>query len=402
MPVTPLEATLSLALTAAFDGNFPDCLGVAVSGGGDSMALLDMLRRWDQVPLAVVSVNHGLRDGAAGELALVSDYAAQHGLSHDILNWQWDGSGNLQKAAREGRRSMIAQWAKARNIAHVALGHTKDDQAETFLMRLARGSGVEGLACMAGVREDDDVFWVRPLLNVGRDELRAYLRAHGLTWADDPSNEDTRFDRVKARQMMATLAPLGITVDRLAQTAAHMRREREVATWATNTAAQNCVTLDAGDVMISRDRAVNVPEAVLLRIVADGLSQVSGAVYRPRFRALQAAIVASQPVSLHGCLILPSQSSWRITREWAAIQTLRSSVYDVWDKRWRLIPPAGTEVSNLEVAALGELGIAQLDSWRSAARPRQSILSSPAVWQGDTVIAAPLAGAKNGWEAILA
>ncbi len=393
-----LLTQLSNALDRAFGTDVPQKLGVAVSGGGDSMALLDLLRQWGKAELHVVSVNHGLRAEAAEELALVAEYVAQHGLSHDILHWHWDGNGNLQGAAREGRRTAIADWAKANQLQHVALGHTKDDQAETLLMRLSRGSGVDGLACMSEVRGRDGLTWLRPMLETSREDLRQHLRDNAIPWADDPSNEDPRFDRVKARQMMETLAPLGLTTDRLAQTAAHLRRERDVACWALNTAAEKYATLDAGDVVLDAEAQKALPEALFSRLMAEALSFVSGAQYKPRFRALRAAINAGQPTSLHGCLVLPLKQSVRITRELAAIQEARCHVSEPWDGRWCFIPPEGRDVTDMEIAALGEQGFREIDDWRSLGRPRPSVLASPAVWHGEKLVAAPLAGLKNGWQ----
>lgn len=393
-----LLTQLSSAIDRAFGTDFPQKIGVAVSGGGDSMALLDLLRQWGKAELAVVSVNHGLRAEAAEELALVTDYAVQHGLSHDILHWHWDGKGNLQGAAREGRRTAIAAWAEANQLQHVALGHTKDDQAETFLMRLSRGSGVDGLACMSELHKRDGLRWLRPMLEISREDLRQHLRDNAILWADDPSNEDPRFDRVKARQMFETLAPLGLTTDRLAQTAAHMGRERDVRDWALNTAAQKYATLDAGDVVLEADAAKALPEALFSRLMAEAQSAVSGAEYKPRFRALRAAIKADHPTSLHGCLILPSKQSVRITRELAAIQEMRCHVSELWDGRWRFVPPEGLDVAEMEIAALGEQGLREVEEWRVFGRPRPSVLASPAVWHGEKLVAAPLAGLKNGWQ----
>ncbi len=393
-----LLTQLSNALDRAFGTDVPKKLGVAVSGGGDSMALLDLLRQWGKAELAVVSVNHGLRAEAEDELGLVASYAVQHDLSHDILHWHWDGSGNLQGAAREGRRTAISGWAKAKKLQHVALGHTKNDQAETFLMRLSRGSGVEGLACMSELRIRDGLTWLRPMLETSREDLRQHLRDNAIPWADDPSNEDPRFDRVKARQMFETLAPLGLTTDRLAQTAAHMGRESDVGNWALNTAAQNYATLDAGDVVLDAEAQKALPEALFSRLMAEALSFVSGAQYKPRFRALRAAINAGPPTSLHGCLVLPSKQSVRITRELAAIQETRCHVSEIWDGRWRFVPPEGPDVTDMEIAALGEQGLREIDDWRPLGRPRHSVLASPAVWHGEKLVAAPLAGLKNGWQ----
>ncbi len=389
-----LDATVTKALASALRGAVPTKIGVAVSGGGDSMALLDLLRRWGDAELFVASVDHGLRAEAAQEIALVSDYAARHGMRHDVLSWEWDGKGNLQASARDGRRDVLRAWATQRGITHVALGHTADDQAETFLMRLARGSGVDGLAGMAEERREGDLTWLRPLLGVRRDALRAHLRASGLVWADDPSNDDPRFDRVKARQVMDALAPLGLTVDRLVQTAYHMAREKAVLSDAAASAKAALARVEGGDVVLDRDGFSALPEATALRILADGLCFVSGETYRPRFKALQAAIADARDTALHGCLILWGRDHVRMTREWRAVSEHQTEADAVWDGRWRLSGPSS---EGCEVAALGEEGLRMCPDWRDTGLPRRGLLASPAVWQGERLIAAPLAGFGAGW-----
>ncbi len=365
------------------------------------MALLDLLRRWGNVELSVVSVNHGLRPEAVDELALVADYAAKHDLAHDILHWYWDGAGNLQKAARDARRGLIGAWANTNQLTHIALGHTKDDQAETFLMRLARGSGVDGLACMSLTRDSGGLTWLRPLLEITRDDLRQHLRDNNVLWADDPSNEDPRFDRVKARQMFETLTPLGLTVDRLAQTATHMQRQQEVLDWAEAQVGPLFVLDDVGDMVADRAALDAAPEALRTKALADVLCQISGQIYRPRFRPLQNAHSAVAPTPLHGCLILPTKDSLRVTREWSAVRKEIASPNLRWDGRWRLHFDGENQLENLQIKALGKEGLAKIPDWRDTGHVRQSLWATPALWQGDRLIAAPLAGLSAGWTAQL-
>ena len=115
-------------------------MGLAVSGGGDSMAMLHLAAA-SGLPVRVVTVDHGLRAGAAAEATEVGRICAGLGLPHEVLRWHWDGCGNLQDAARRGRRAVMADWAQRVGVGAVALAHTQDDVAETFLMRLARGAG---------------------------------------------------------------------------------------------------------------------------------------------------------------------------------------------------------------------------------------------------------------------
>ena len=134
------------------EGLPPGPVAVAVSGGGDSVALLLLLQETGARPLAAVTVDHGLRPESAAEAAAVAALCSARGIAHTLLRWEEPaGAGNLQARAREARRRLIGDWARGRGIGAVALGHTLDDQAETFLLRLARGSGVDGLSGMAPV-----------------------------------------------------------------------------------------------------------------------------------------------------------------------------------------------------------------------------------------------------------
>ncbi len=365
------------------------------------MALLELMREWGGAEIAIVSVNHGLRDEAIDELKLVSQFATRHKLKHDILQWQWDGTGNLQNAARTARRDLIAKWAIENNLSHIALGHTKDDQAETFLLRLARGSGVDGLACMEAVREERQLIWLRPLLDVSRDALRQYLLVRDLRWADDPSNEDERFDRVKARNLFETLAPLGLTVDRLAQTAAHMRRQKHVVEWIVEGGDAPVVATGAGDLLLQRSKLEQYPEAIRTRFVSQSLCAVSGNAYPPRYRALKEAIASDAPVSLHGCLVLPERDAIRIAREWASVKDVSDPLDMLWDGRWRITFSGHAPPDRLRVKALGQKGLAKVPGWRDTGYPRQTLWASPAIWDGETLIAAPVAGLSEGWIAEL-
>jgi tRNA(Ile)-lysidine synthetase-like protein len=216
--------------------DFPSDIGLAVSGGGDSMAMLHLAAPWARVMgirLWVATIDHGLRAESAAEAALVAQACTDLGLSHSTLKWDgWDGKGNLQASARAARHDLLGRWRGS--VQHIAFGHTEDDQAETVLMRLTRGSGVEGLSGMSARQTISDTAlpnldssaWtlLRPLLPTTRAELRHYLRVLHIPYVDDPTNDDLTYDRVKARKALDILAPLGLTAQTLAQTATRMAR----------------------------------------------------------------------------------------------------------------------------------------------------------------------------------
>ncbi|MCH8169255.1 MAG: tRNA lysidine(34) synthetase TilS, partial [Proteobacteria bacterium] len=188
------------AVFAELDRLVPDGTpGVAISGGGDSTALLIIAARWAGKrgrAIAAATVDHGLRRESAAEAAGVAALCARLGIAHRILpaGDLAAAGGNLSAAAREARFALLGDWARARDLSAVLLGHTMDDQAETVLMRLARGSGAEGLAAMQPVLRRDRMLWLRPLLGVRRAALRAVLRDAGIDWVEDPTNQDAHFD----------------------------------------------------------------------------------------------------------------------------------------------------------------------------------------------------------------
>ncbi len=408
--------TLRAAAFAALDALRPEgALGLAVSGGGDSLALMLLAAEWGAARgerLAVASVDHGLRPEAAAEAAGVVARAGALGLPAAVLRWEgWDGRGNLQAAAREARTALLAGWAAREGLAAVALGHTLDDQAETVLLRLARGSGVDGLSGMAPATRREGVTWLRPLLGLRRDALRAWLVARGETWVDDPSNDDPSFDRVTARR---ALAALGLDAACLADTADRMRRARAALDAQTDALWAGAARWGAaGALRLDRAALVAAPDEIALRLLARALSAVSGAPLRPRLAALESLLQAARDAALgsgrtlHGCLVWDAGAVVALAREpVAATQALRAPLSALWDGRWRVCADAAGEVRALGPAGEAALAAARRDGWRPAAAwtraPRPARLASPALWVGDRLACAPVAGFGAGLAARLA
>lgn len=407
MPVTRQPAPVFESFQAALAAhNPPGPVGLAVSGGGDSMAMLHLAAR-SLGPDAchVITVDHGLRAEAAADCAFVAAAAAKLGMPHHIADWRWDQQGNLQAAARAGRWALIADWARAKGLGSVWMGHTEDDQVETLLMRLARGSGIDGLAAMYPFARRGGQPLFRPLLRIARADLRDWLRVEGLTWREDPSNDDPRFDRVRARQMLPQLSSLGLTRKRLLQTVDHMQAAHLSLQEAARVFATAHIRQDAGD-LIYDAAAVDLSRAdAPRRVMSAGLCWIAGKAYRPRFEALCRAVgkaAKGGTATLAGCRISPAPDGGvRLTREAAATTEVvhrgaNPAQGIVWDGRWYL---AGPLCAGLRIAALSEDGIRQCPDWRAVAMPRASVLASPAVWEGAQLLAAPLAGLSNGWSA---
>lgn len=401
MPVG--QPDLQSRLRGFFSSDPPDTIGVAVSGGGDSVALLHLISDWAKEGgpgVKVVTVNHGLRTASANEAAWVAELCRGLHLPHDVLHWRdWDGSGNLMDAARRARMQLMADWAVAEGLHTIALGHTADDQAETFLMRLARGSGVDGLSAMAPMRQAMGVNWVRPLLFARRTDLRDHLRGRGLGWIDDPTNDDPRFDRIKTRQALAALEPLGITPDRIGSTILLLSLARTALQTAVQRFAQTAAQEVAGTVIVDRRALFLEPRETSLRFLAEAIRWVSTADYRPRLETLIevfADVQLQRKRTLAGCILHGNGTQIRITREPKAVARTVCPTDQLWDNRWRV---EGPHDAGLELRALGAEGLKACKDWRGTGISRDALLVTPAIWHDDTLMAAPLAGLPNGWSA---
>ncbi|MEP1765354.1 MAG: tRNA lysidine(34) synthetase TilS [Sulfitobacter sp.] len=396
------DAMLLHFTDTCFSSDLPDRIGIAVSGGGDSMAMLHLFARWSAQtghPIAAVTVDHGLRPESRAEADMVAAQCSALGISHQILTWQKpEGSGNLAAAARNGRYGLMAEWADENGIGGIALGHTLDDSAENYLMRLGRASGIDGLATMKSRFVRDGITWCRPLWQQERAELRAYLRRHHVAWVEDPSNDDPKYMRTKARAILPKLKELGIDAQSLHHTAFALRQAKSALVHYTSLEAQKHVTQDGGDLLIPRRFRPPIPADIERRLTAAALQWVSSSPYPPRkiFAGMLCHEMGSQPqFTSGGCLIMAQQDHFRITREYNAVKDVVTTSDVVWDARWQLDGPHAVD---LKIRALGEK-LAEVPDWRKTGIPRRSLMASPAVWRGKTLIAAPVAGYNHGWTA---
>ena len=365
---------------------------IALSGGGDSTALLHLCLRAG-LKVQAATVDHRLRPESAAEAARVAADCAALGVPHQVLVWQHDAvAGNLMDQARRARMALLGDWARAQGTRVIALGHTRDDQAETLLMGLSRAAGLAGLSGMRPAWTDAGLRFCRPLLAAGRQDLRDWLRREGIDWIDDPTNDNDRFTRIKARKALAALAPLGITAARLADVAGHLAEAQAALVAQVTAAARDHVTETAGALQFAAGLWTE-PAEVQRQTVAAGVLWLNSAPYAPRAAELERllhALAQGTDATLAGCR---ARRGW-LTREPRALGG-PVPVGTLWDGRWRVTGPQG------EVRALGAEGLRRLADWRKLGLTREILLVTPAVWQGDTLLSAPLAGFPSDWQAKL-
>ena len=290
---------------------------VAVSGGGDSVALMYLLAGWAKnarvAPPHVVTVDHGLREDSAADARNVTRWARSAGLKSKALRWKGPHpKADIEAAAREARYRLMGEWARKNRIAALYVAHTRDDQAETFLLRLMRGSGLDGLAAMRALApyplaEFRELSIVRPLLSLERQDVRSHLEALGHDWLEDAMNDDERFARVRLRKAWPVLEEAGLSKQRLANAATHLARAREALDSVTEAVLLRACRRFGEGVLVDPIALTSAPREVGLRALAQLLMIVSGQHYRPRFERLERLFdrLATGSVgggcTLHGC-----------------------------------------------------------------------------------------------------
>lgn len=291
------------------NSNFADFkhknIAVAVSGGVDSMALLYMLVDAGLKPV-VLHVNHCLRDAAVAEAQYVAEIAARLGLECKIFCWGGEKtSSNLESAARDARYQMMIEYARNNGIDAILTAHQADDQIETFLMNLGRGSGVHGLAAMRSETVRDGVRIVRPLLGMFRDELQKYCDDRNIKYYVDEMNDDDRFTRVRIRKNRHLLHDkLGISDARILLAINNLSRTRD--------AMDDYITEKVSSVMTD-GRAIftdsflfDEPMDIRLKLLGRIIQKVNGRDYQPRLNSLENALRSMSrdcKITLGGCTL---------------------------------------------------------------------------------------------------
>ena len=260
-------------------------LVLAVSGGPDSTALLLLAARWRRARktgprLLAVTIDHGLRRESAGEARAVAHLARRLGVPHRIVRWKGrKPASGLQQSAREARYRLLAAAAARAKARTIVTAHTLDDQAETVLIRMSRGSGLSGLGAMARAAPlpvGGEAVLVRPLLEIPKARLIATLARAGIEFADDPSNRDPRFTRARLREVMCALAREGLDARRLALLARRLRRAEaaiETAVDAAMAALSELPWPDRGPIVFDAEQFNRLPAEVALRLLGRAIAR---------------------------------------------------------------------------------------------------------------------------------
>jgi tRNA(Ile)-lysidine synthase len=388
---------------------------LAVSGGPDSMALMYLVKRWliagsRMAPAVwVATVDHRLRPESAMEAAFVAHHAKELGFSHMTLVWEAAKPGpGLQARARKARYDLMATYCVSNGISAMITAHTEDDRAETLLMRLRRGSGLDGLAAISEVGSWNGVAVIRPLLSLSKARLAAFLRAGAIPSIHDPSNADPAFERVRIRHAMRALRGAGLGAKALARSAARLARSRAALDTLTDEfLSEHLRVAPLGQGSLDRDALLNLPADLQLRVLARALALIAGKTEAPRMAKLEALIgnllLEGARTVFAGCRIAVAGNRLNLCRELGRIAGANVAPQQgnefLWDGRF-LLRYEG-EGQDVRVAPLGRAGWHKLAA-RSREDPRLSAalaamrgdlpaaVATPSLWRAGKLVSAPL------------
>lgn len=372
------------------------------------MALALLMQGWCKergARLLALTVDHGLRPESARECENVHKILTARGIEHKILSWTGEKpKTHVQEEARHARYRLLQEECRRNNFTSLVVAHNLEDQIETFWMRLAHGSGLDGLAGMSSVRKIGDITIIRPLLDFPRERLRATCKDRGVEWLEDPSNKNGQFLRVRLRQFEDALAAEGMSPQRLAQTMKKLATASEALDFATCHLMAGCLTFyPEGYAVIRLSCWQKFPAEIQRRILAHALQAIAPQPYPIGFDQMeQLREHCNTPPfdgkTLGGCEILQARDDeLLLCRELGAIEPrvpLQEGM--VWDKRF--IVTGCESLRDIEIGTLGEAGLAALRkdlSEESAASKQLEALPAkvrktlPAVWKDSRTISVP-------------
>ena len=404
----PIDAAELGSLFASFSGF--SHIALAVSGGPDSLALMHLSAEWRSSlgtggpGLTVLTLDHGLRPAAAEETRAVAGAAAALGLDCRVLTrTRPDRQTAVQEQARADRYRLLCGAARAIGAGAIATGHTADDQAETLLMRLARGSGVDGLSAMTPVGRVEDLVLLRPLLAVSKARLVATLQQRQITWIEDPSNRDLAYERPRLRAILSMLAAAGLTTEALGLSAARLARARASLEATCLEAERHLVHCHpAGFATIDRTGFDALSEEIRLRLLGRWLARLGGSGQPQRLARLERLVsrLSSEREGRHslaGCSLEASRGALTITREpgrngLPRLQ-LQPGETQIWDRRFRVsLSPSALDAALIRAPIAADLRGELAQQARTSGLPRAALMAAPAAWRGAALIAMPALG----------
>ncbi|CAO5675172.1 MAG: tRNA(Ile)-lysidine synthase [Holosporales bacterium] len=299
-------------------------IAVAVSGGPDSLALCLIINEWAKENggnIVALTVDHNLREESKDEAQQVEMWLKKYQIPHVILKWDHPPlQSRVQEHARNARYHLLEEYCTHHNIQILCTGHHLQDQFETFMMRLSKGSGSKGLACMQPISKRNNLFIVRPLLSILPDDLKAYLYAIKQDYISDPSNDNDVFERVRWRKALLPLLENGFSLDHFNKS---IQKLNDLNFWideCLEDAAIDCIEETDGATIIDIPSLIQLNKALSIKMISQQLQKVSNAPYPSSYDKAKDIVVALYNQSFinqsaGGCVLSRKKNKLYITKD---------------------------------------------------------------------------------------
>ncbi len=356
-----------------FDSKLPEKIAVGVSGGIDSIALVFLLKEFTKnkkIKLIALIVDHKIRENSTIDANDTAQILQKNNIECQILN-SYLGTppqANIEANLREMRYSLLNKFCLDNNIKHLFIGHHEQDQAENFLIRLFRGSGIDGLSAMDYVSKFWDMEIIRPLLNFKKEELKEYLEKNNINWIEDESNQDKKYLRNKIRSFLNSLDDKNLINQRIALASKSILESKKLIEQNLIKNASKILEFNnLGYILLKKAAFCNLSEEEAKRYLAWTLMEVSGSYYKPRLKYLENLYFwiledkEHKKRCFYGCVVQKyDNSNLIIYREKDKIKKDKFVNNLIWDNRFKIncnLDINGISISNIEVQEFNKLDI---------------------------------------------
>ena len=384
-------------------------IAIAVSGGVDSMVLMNLAKESDFLNdknVFILVVDHGLRAESKQEAKFVKNEAKKLGFPTRILKWKGSKPNKrIQEEARNKRYSLLINFCRENNINNLYLAHHLDDQIETFLFRMFRGSGLQGLTSFSSSYERNGLTLIRPLIDTPKSELISYARRKKINWVEDPSNENQKYDRVKLRKVLPLIYKEGFDKKVFLKSVKKLRLANQALDQITKEFVLKYVTINKNiSIFINQELFLTAPEDVQLRVLQNTIRIFSGErYYSPDYLKILNLMNWARSdndisaKTLGGTIFRKRKGGIILYKEVKKLNEIKpiklsKSKYTAWDNRFLI--KINKSVKG-EISYLGNEGVKILKSKKILGKkgfngiPLTALYSIPAMWDGKRLISAP-------------
>jgi tRNA(Ile)-lysidine synthase len=369
--------------------SFEKKIAVAVSGGADSLCLTLLMNQWslkNGYCLTALTVDHQLRPESGIEAQAVHQLLKDKNICHHILVWQHEPLlSRIEEKAREARYGLLSDFCKQKNIPFLLTAHTQNDQTETFLLRLSKGSGPDGLAGIKPVFATHNLVFLRPLLEFTKEDIIVFLQKNNLKWIEDPSNQNEDFDRVRLRKERQNLEKIGLTQSCLVKSIHRLHETSDFIEEETGKALDFCAVIDPkGYAVLKKEKFLTLSVFLQKRILNRLLFLIGGKKYAPSWEKTETLLETfPQKTTLGGCLFFNRADKIFICKEPARMEKERILLPDktvLWD-RFLVRVSEKVVIAALKKAVLPTIPAQVQKSWPAfySADGKKTLLSIPSL-----------------------